>query len=471
MISIATTRKLAILTAIVVPAGLIAHSFGISLNTRRTGGSFLGEKSCAEATCHPGPVNPNPNGLIVLIAGEDVAAYRYTPGERVAVKVTVAEIGKKTFGFQFTARRSDGCVQAGFFEPIASAVYVRRDTATPEGCAGSTVEFPGHWNPVEGGGSVSWEFPWNAPPEDVGTVRFAASGVAADDDKTAAGDTVYTWEGSSESANVVPVDPVISAGGIVLATGTPAVNQLSPSAIATVYGQDFAPAGTQILSPVLDENQRVQTKVVNTCVAVNGAWTPLFAVFPTQINFQIPHNVGLGAAKVEVIRGCNTGAERRSNAENITIVSAAPAFFNFSNAADGINPIAALKGDFSLLTPDGMYPQSPGSGPVAPGDYAHLFASGLGLTDPVIVTGGIPATEAPGELAEVVNRTNVRIMVGDMEVPAADIAFVGAAPCCAGLYQVTFRVPTGLRDGNHQVKIWVDGVQSPSGPYIAVRRP
>jgi uncharacterized protein (TIGR03437 family) len=464
-------QKFALVVAIIVPAGLIAHSIGFSLHTRRTGGSFSEEKSCAEAACHTGPVNPTPNGVTVTIDGKDVTVYRYTPGEKVPVKVTVTEAGKKSFGFQFTARQSDGCVQAGFFEAVEDSVYVGRDGATPEGCSGSTVEFPGHSTAVTADGAASWEFPWTAPPEDIGMLRFAAAGLAADGDHTTAGDSTHTWEGSSESAGGAAVDPKISAGGVVLATGTPVVSQLSPSAIATVYGQDFAPEGTQVLSPVLDENQRVQTKVVNTCVEVNGVWTPLFAIFPGQINFQIPHDVGLGVAKVEVVRGCNTEAERRTNAENITIVSAAPAFFNFTNAADGVNPIAALKTDFSLLAPDGMYPQSPGSGPIAPGDYAHLYASGLGLTDPVIVTGGIPSTEAPGELAEVVNRANVRIIVGGMEVPAADIAFVGAAPCCAGLYQITFKVPAGLQDGNHKVEIWVDGVQSPSGPYIAVRRP
>jgi len=69
----------------------------------------------------------------------------------------------------------------------------------------------------------------------------------------------------------------------------------------------------------------------------------------------------------------------------------------------------------------------------------------------------------------VVNRAGVRIQVGGVDVPASDIYYVGAAPCCAGLYQVSFKVPESLPDGNHKVVITVNGVSSPEGPDIAVK--
>jgi uncharacterized protein (TIGR03437 family) len=71
----------------------------------------------------------------------------------------------------------------------------------------------------------------------------------------------------------------------------------------------------------------------------------------------------------------------------------------------------------------------------------------------------------------VTSRANVRILDGGVEVPAQDIAHFGTAPCCAGLYQVSFRVPDTVVDGDQPVEIWVDGVQSPAGPFIAIKRP
>ena len=52
-----------------------------------------------------------------------------------------------------------------------------------------------------------------------------------------------------------------------------------------------------------------------------------------------------------------------------------------------------------------------------------------------------------------------------------DVFYAGIAPCCAGLYQIVVRVPDGLPDGNHEVRAMVDGVSTPSGPFITVKSP
>ncbi len=462
-------RWVAALTA-AVPVLLLSSEVGLQTPPRSTGGNFSGEGSCADAGCHTGAVNPGRGSISVTIGGKPLSQYRYMPGEAVTVKVRVAEAGKKKFGFQITARDEAGCVQAGVFTGRENEVWVQRSSATPEGCAGSTVEFPTHWEAVAADGEAIFEFQWTAPPQAQGPIRWAAAGVAGDGDGTPAGDSVYTVEAATEAASNVSVQPAINEGGVVLATGTPVVNRLVPNAIATVYGKDFAPEGTSILQPELDENNRVQDKVFNTCVTVNGKWSPLYAILPGQINFQVPHDTGLGTAEVRVIRGCNTEQEQASNPVNVTVVDAAPAFFNFANSLDGNNPIAALRqigSQYSILAPEGMFA---GGGPAAPGDIAHLYATGLGQTNPALETGAIPQNEVPNGQAEVVNRAGVRIRVGGVDVPAADIYYVGAAPCCAGLYQVSFKVPETLPDGNHKVVLTVNGVSSPEGPYIAVKR-
>ena len=55
-------------------------------------------------------------------------------------------------------------------------------------------------------------------------------------------------------------------------------------------------------------------------------------------------------------------------------------------------------------------------------------------------------------------------------VPPWDVRYAGAAPCCAGLYQFTVRVPVVVPDGYIPVIATVQGVATPAGPYLTVRR-
>ena len=48
--------------------------------------------------------------------------------------------------------------------------------------------------------------------------------------------------------------------------------------------------------------------------------------------------------------------------------------------------------------------------------------------------------------------------------------YAGAAPCCAGLYQFAVRLPDDLPDGNVAVTAVVQGVPTPTGPFLAIQR-
>ena len=108
--------------------------------------------------------------------------------------------------------------------------------------------------------------------------------------------------------------PRIPADGIVLATGPPAVNRISPNAIISVFGQDFA--GTRTLNPVIDADGGIAVNLAATCLEIGGKRTPLFVVTPGQINAQVPHDLAPGEAALTVIRGCGTANEQRSGKRN-----------------------------------------------------------------------------------------------------------------------------------------------------------
>ena len=131
---------------------------------------------------------------------------------------------------------------------------------------------------------------------DVGAVTLAAAGNGANG-VARTGDNIYEMQ-----AVIQPADdsggpaPSINPGGVVLSTLRPAVTTGAPNAIATVFGTEFAPAGTSALAPQLDDAGKVATALAETCVEVGSRRAPLFAVTPGQINFQIPDQAGQGAA-------------------------------------------------------------------------------------------------------------------------------------------------------------------------------
>ena len=248
-----------------------------------------------------------------------------------------------------------------------------------------------------------------------------------------------------------------------MATGAPVVNRISPNAIVSVFGRGFAPEGTQAASPALDGAGRVATELAGVCLEIDGKRAPLFAVFPQQINAQAPHDLTPGTAQVEAVLGCGTRNARHGFAATVRVADVSPAFFNFPIDPGGRNPIVALHAGGSALV--GLPGDVPGVEltPAEPGEVITLFGTGFGPTEPPLEAGQIPGGAA--ELA-----SEVEFTFGGIRIFADDILYAGAAPCCAGLYQFTVRVPFGFPDGYAAVSAAVRGVSTPEGPFLTVRR-
>ena len=278
-----------------------------------------------------------------------------------------------------------------------------------------------------------------------------------------AGNLYIADAGNHLIRRLTPVStPRISAGGVVPATQTPLVSRISPNAIISVFGHEFA--GTRTLNPVIDADGGIAVNLAATCLEIGGKRAPLFVVTPGQINAQVPHDLAPGEAALTVTRGCGTANEQRSAAASATVAAVSPAFFNLVNNADGRNPLVALHGGGpDLIGAPGLLPGAEFT-PAAPGEVVTLYGTGFGPTEPAIAAGRIPGAAA--------NLTNaVAFAVGGIAVPAQDVLYAGASPCCAGLYQFTVRLPADVPDGDATVTATVQGVSTPEGPYLTVRRP
>ncbi len=255
--------------------------------------------------------------------------------------------------------------------------------------------------------------------------------------------------------------PRISAGGIVLATGTPLVDRISPNALISVFGQDFASQGAGTLSPQLDAAGRVGVKLAGSCLEIGGKRAPLFMVAPNQINAQAPHDLTPVQAQAAIVRDCGADAELRGPETPVEIGAVSPAFFNVLNNPDGRNPLVAQHGGGPALA--GAPSLGAAFTPAEPGELVTLFGTGFGAVEPPLATGQIPGAAA--------NLANAgAFTVGGVAVPAEDVIYAGASPCCAGLYQFTLRLPADLPDGDAPIVAAVNGVSTPQGPFLTVRR-
>ena len=124
---------------------------------------------------------------------------------------------------------------------------------------------------------------------------------------------------------------------------SPAVTTLSPGGFATVFGTNFAPAGTARAVAASDfVNGALPTNLANTCVRTSGVNAFLSYVSPTQINFQVPAIAAGSLASLSVVTSCGTPDALSSQTVLVPTAAATPEFLYWVRNADGNNPVVAV---------------------------------------------------------------------------------------------------------------------------------
>ena len=226
---------------------------------------------------------------------------------------------------------------------------------------------------------------------------------------------------------------------------------LSPNAIVSIFGKNFAPAGTAVGASLV--NGQLPTNLAGVCVEFGTVRAPIFTVFPTQVNVQVP-SVLPGNVPVQVITDCDTPEAVATAPVSIAAQATAPEFFYFVTNANGVNPIAAVNSlTGALIGASGLLAGATFT-PAKPGDYITLFATGFGATDPAFAPGVLPG--ATGSVT-----APVSIQLGGVTLdPKTEVLYVGVSQF-AGLYQVNLRVPDSVTDGDQPLIITVGAAASP----------
>jgi uncharacterized protein (TIGR03437 family) len=209
---------------------------------------------------------------------------------------------------------------------------------------------------------------------------------------------------------------------------------VAPDSLASLFGSNLAGSTA---SATLDQNGQLPTEMAGVSVEVNGEAAALLYVSPSQINFVVPADAALGAAKV-VVQNTATSAQQSGT---MLVANTAPAVFSADGTGKGpgaiLNAVTNAPAPFLVETPE-----------IAGSDQRTrlaVYATGLRYA-------GNPSHDP--------SMVNVAANVAARGQDAAGnsytftVEYAGPGPCCFGLDQVNIVLPAQL-DGAGVVSLFL----------------
>lgn len=241
--------------------------------------------------------------------------------------------------------------------------------------------------------------------------------------------------------NTPTINAVVSAAGVV--------RHVSPGAIATVWGLDFAydarSAGTLPLPVKLGE----------TKVTINGVDCPLFYASEFQINLQVPFETPTDIEVVLLVEHDGLTSEPfkltvRTDAISVFTYERAPASAKFE-------PVVLHSDGITLVTSEK---------PAKPNEVLVIYATGFGplLNGPLT---GAPAPFPPN--LSLTAALPVASYSTNQAASALTVQYSGLAAGHVGLWQLNIRMPSPMPPGeNGALRITLDdsfqSIQFPFAP-------
>lgn len=256
--------------------------------------------------------------------------------------------------------------------------------------------------------------------------------------------------GAALAAPALAQAPNVNDNGVVNGASGQALP--APGSIVSIFGTNLA-SSTSVASSV-----PLSTSLGGTSVTFNGnLQAPLYFAGPLQINAQLPSGLSAGTATVTVTTSAGTSAPK-----TVQVGSFSPSIFTVNQAGTGQGWVL-FANTATVAAPGGAIPGF-SSQPAKAGDILTIYANGLGPVMPPVADGnntldGLRQTTS-----------NPTVMVGNQTAAGSDVLFSGLAPQFVALYQINFKVPSGVTPGNAvPIQINIGGVTSSNQVTIAVQ--
>jgi uncharacterized protein (TIGR03437 family) len=239
-------------------------------------------------------------------------------------------------------------------------------------------------------------------------------------------------------------EPIISSEGVV--NGASFTIGMAPNTWVTIQGTNFT-TGTDYWSVT---GGTLPTTLNGVSVTFSGLPGYVSYISPTQINVLTPANLTDQFPSVVV-----TNTVGSSSPATAFSPASMPAFFTWPN-----NQVVATHADFTWAVANGTFPGTT-TVPAKPGETIILWGTGFGATSPATPEGVIVPSD----------QTYSTTAVPTVEVNLVTATVYGAAlaPGYAGLYQLSFQVPSSLPDGTYQLFATV-GSPAANVPMLTVQQ-
>jgi uncharacterized protein (TIGR03437 family) len=247
--------------------------------------------------------------------------------------------------------------------------------------------------------------------------------------------------------------PLIADKGIISAGAFGAFTSAAPGSWIEIYGTNLA-ADSRLWSGADFIGVNAPTSLDGTKVTVGGQYAFVSYVSPTQVNVQVPSNVGTGSQPIIVSTAAGASAPYTSTVNPQQPGLLAPNSFIIG----GKQYIAAFFQDGAFALPPGAI-AGVSSRRAQPGDILTLWGIGFGS-----VTPNTPA----GQLVQQLNTlaAPLHLLFGQTE---AALQYDGLEPNAVGLYQFNVVVPNVAASDTVPLTFTLGGVPGTQTLYIAVQ--
>jgi len=247
--------------------------------------------------------------------------------------------------------------------------------------------------------------------------------------------------------------PAVASGGVVSAGAFGGFKAVAPGYWIEIYGSNLA-ADTRSWSSADFSGTEGPTSLDGTSVTIGGQPAFVDYISPSQVNVQVPSNIGIGSQPLVVKTSTGSSAPYpvTVNAEQPGLL--APYTFSIG----GTQYVTALFGDGTYALPPGAIPGLASRRP-QPGDTITFYGVGFGSVTPDTPAGqlaqGLTSLAAP-----------LHIYFGQTE---ATWSYAGLAPNAMGLYQFNLVVPNVAGGDAIPLTFTLAGASGQQTLYIAVQ--
>ncbi len=397
-----------------------------------------------------------PQGVTVDTAGNlYIADTDNHVVRKVAVDGTISTVaGNGTWGYS-----GDGgpATQAALFYPKSVAVdaagnlYIvdtfnsRIRVVAADGAittvAGNGV--PGDWGDGGPASSARLKFPSGVALDAAGNLYIADT----------QSNRIRLLTPLSQPANAGAV-PAISRCRVAGAAAFGAFTWVAPGSWIEIYGSNLA-ANSRGWTAADFNGVKAPTSLDGTRVTIGGQDAFIAYISPTQVNAQLPSNVGAGSQQVTVTTAAGTSAPY-----TVTVNPAQPGLLpSPSFQIGGKQYVAALLSDgATYVLPPGAIPGA-ASRPAHPGETIVLYGVGFGPVSPSVDA---------GEIVRQNNALTMPVQVFFGQMPAT-VSYAGLAVGAVGLYQFNVVVPNLPPSDAVPVTFTLGGISGGQTLYTAVQ--